>query len=536
MSVNGKYQLFSPLSPEEYAALEADIKKRGVQIPVEKDEEGNTLDGHHRQEIADRLGIACPEVTRHFASEAEKREHVLKINLARRHLDPLRWGLAFALLLEERGIERGRGKVNQHTVASATVAEAASELGVPERTARHRLALADAYQALPESLRTEVDAGSKNVFQARREADRKRRQAEAPLPAVASNDPRWSVEEADCLEWFAARPVDFVDGVFFSPPFEDARLYLEGGVDLGIARGTDKWVAWMVEVYRAALRCCTGLVAGIVAGRTRNYSWSAAPALLMAALVRAGITLRNPLIYRRHGTPGSGGPDWLRSDYEWIVCATRGGPLPWSDNTALGHPPRRTGQTRFGNKPSRATGKCGEAGEHRTYFNGNGYGSSTERKNRGSHRAQRDAGCVVQPPVRVNPGNVVGYATCGHKNGDTVSDCRYVVPEMVNPGNVVDPGDVIDCGSVGGGKMGDDLCHDNEAPFPEALAEFLIRSFCPPGGIVCDPFSGSGTTAAVALKLGRRFAGCDLRKSQVELTKQRIARVLQSEDDAAPTW
>jgi hypothetical protein len=410
-------------------------------------------------------------------------------------------------------------------------------LGISKKESSDSQALAAIKESDP-GLHAEVRSGGKTILQARIEEKRnrkKRQQAEAPPLVLASNDPRWSVDQADCLDWFAARPADPFHLTFGSPPFQDARLYLEGGDDLGIARGTDEWVAWMVKVYQEALRCCTGLVAFVVAGRTRNYSWSAAPALLMAALVRAGITLRNPPIYRRQGTPGSGGPDWLRSDYEWIVCATRGGPLPWSDNTALGHPPRRTGPTRFGNKPSRATGKCGEAGERRTYFNGNGYGSTQERKNRGSHRAQRDAGCVVQPPVRVNPGNVVGYATCGHKNGDTVSDCRYVAPEMVNPGNIIGPGDVIDCGSVGGGKMGDDLCHDNEAPFPEALAEFFIRSFCPPGGIVCDCFSGSGTTAAVALKLGRRFAGCDLRKSQVELTKQRIARVQQSEADAAPT-
>src|SRR6516164_4127603 len=99
-----KYQLLDPLRPEEYAALEADILKRGVLIPVEKDENGDLLDGHNRQEIADRHGIPCPSITRMFATEQEKREHVIKINLARRHVDAIRWGRTFALLLEERGI------------------------------------------------------------------------------------------------------------------------------------------------------------------------------------------------------------------------------------------------------------------------------------------------------------------------------------------------------------------------------------------------------------------------------------------------
>jgi DNA modification methylase len=77
---------------------------------------------------------------------------------------------------------------------------------------------------------------------------------------------------------------------------------------------------------------------------------------------------------------------------------------------------------------------------------------------------------------------------------------------------------------VGGGVMGS-RCHENEAPFPEKLAEWFIRSFCPPEGIILDPFAGSGTTAAVAKQFGRRFVASDLRWSQCELTKRRISEV-----------
>jgi len=72
-----KYQLLGKLRPEEYVALEADIRERGVQVPVEVDEEGNVLDGHHRVEIAKRLGKPYETLVRRFATEREKREHVL---------------------------------------------------------------------------------------------------------------------------------------------------------------------------------------------------------------------------------------------------------------------------------------------------------------------------------------------------------------------------------------------------------------------------------------------------------------------------
>src|SRR5262249_42384430 len=104
-----QYQLMPKLREEEYKALEADISKRGVLVAVEKDDAGCILDGHNRAEIAERLGKDYPVIVRTFASEQEKREHVLKINLARRHLDPLRWGQIFKMLLEERGVQTGQG-------------------------------------------------------------------------------------------------------------------------------------------------------------------------------------------------------------------------------------------------------------------------------------------------------------------------------------------------------------------------------------------------------------------------------------------
>jgi DNA modification methylase len=48
------------------------------------------------------------------------------------------------------------------------------------------------------------------------------------------------------------------------------------------------------------------------------------------------------------------------------------------------------------------------------------------------------------------------------------------------------------------------------ATFPEALVEPCILAGCPVGGLVCDPFVGSGTVGAVAERLGRRWVGTDL--------------------------
>lgn len=77
-----------PLSADERAALKADIASRGVQVPVEYDEMGNILDGHHRTELCHELGIThWPRLVRHGLSEEEKRRHARRLNLDRRHLN-----------------------------------------------------------------------------------------------------------------------------------------------------------------------------------------------------------------------------------------------------------------------------------------------------------------------------------------------------------------------------------------------------------------------------------------------------------------
>lgn len=267
----------------------------------------------------------------------------------------------------------------------------------------------------------------------------------------------------DCLEVMRAMEPGSVDLVFGSPPYEAARAYGELQFNL---RG-QAWVDWMVEVFRASLQVCNGLVAMVLEGQTRNYRWTATPSLLMADLHRAGINLRKPPIYQRIGIPGSGGPDWLRNDYEFIICATNGGRLPWSENTAMGHAPKFPA----GGAPSHQTR------DGRVY----------------SPRLQRE----------------------GHE--------RRV--RTYKPAAISNPGNVVNCGAVGGGSLGDKRAHENEAPFPEKLAEFFIRSFCPPGGTVLDPFSGSGTTPKVAVVCGRNGIGVDVRESQVELSKRRTAQV-----------
>lgn len=60
------------------------------------------------------------------------------------------------------------------------------------------------------------------------------------------------------------------------------------------------------------------------------------------------------------------------------------------------------------------------------------------------------------------------------------------------------------------------------ATYPEKLIIPCILAGCPEGGVVLDPFMGSGTTGIVARKLNRKFVGCELNLEYQKMAERRI--------------
>ena len=65
---------------------------------------------------------------------------------------------------------------------------------------------------------------------------------------------------------------------------------------------------------------------------------------------------------------------------------------------------------------------------------------------------------------------------------------------------------------------------------PEALLDRIIRTASNPGDIVFDCFMGSGTTQAVAMKLGRKFIGADINLGSIQTTTKRLINVAKELD------
>jgi len=80
------------------------------------------------------------------------------------------------------------------------------------------------------------------------------------------------------------------------------------------------------------------------------------------------------------------------------------------------------------------------------------------------------------------------------------------------------------------GMMNKDNITSHPAIFPDQLAADHIYSWSNEGDIVLDPMCGSGTTCTAAIKLGRRFFGCDISQEYCDIANERIRAELAQPD------
>ena len=69
--------------------------------------------------------------------------------------------------------------------------------------------------------------------------------------------------------------------------------------------------------------------------------------------------------------------------------------------------------------------------------------------------------------------------------------------------------------------------------FDPVLCELAYRWFCPPGGLILDPFAGGSVRGIVASILGRRYVGIDLSARQIAANRTQAAAIC---TDPAPIW
>ena len=129
--------------------------------------------------------------------------------------------------------------------------------------------------------------------------------------------------------------------------------------------------------------------------------------------------------------------------------------------------------------------------------------------------AMESAGLTLQTMIvwdKGSPGTGVGFRA----THELVAHLRKAGPPHFH---AADGSNVIRVGRVHGPSK----VHPTEKPVP--LMESLIRIVSPRGGLVVDPFCGSGSTGVAALRLGRRFIGVERDPRYIAIAEERLAGV-----------
>lgn len=309
----------------------------------------------------------------------------------------------------------------------------------------------------------------------------------------------YSVITGDCLTTLKNMPDETINCCVTSPPYFGLRDYGHDG-QIGLEESPEKFVEKMIEVFREVKRVLTddgtlwlnigdtyngyngnrgrgpGLNknnhsampslptgSGLTTSSVKNKELIGIPWRLALALQSDGWYLRQDIIWHKPNPMPESVRDRCTKAHEYIFLLTKS-PRYYFDSDAIREPVKST----KGNAKSFRGGG--------SYTGGNSFNNHSE-KDRETHGNQ--------------------------PNQDGKRNKRSVWTISTKP--------------YKGAHF---------ATFPPDLIEPCILSGCPSGGIVLDPFGGSGTTAGVAVKNGRNAILCELNPDYVQLIDKRVKSIV----------
>jgi DNA modification methylase len=332
------------------------------------------------------------------------------------------------------------------------------------------------------------------------------------------------VHVGDCRELMRRMAVDGVrvDTVVTSPPYYGLRDYQVDG-QIGLEASIDAWVASLVEVFSCARDLLTdtgtlwlnlgdsycssggsghqgkhGYRAGrantqknllgntAAAARLKPKDLMGQPWRVAFALQAAGWYLRRDIIWHKPNPMPESARDRPTTAHEYVFMLSKAERYHY-DPDAIAEPVT-------GGAHSRGSGVNPKAGPRIAGW----------AEGAGSHSAKDHAKARQDIKTGAKFGRGAGWRS---KQNESFSAA------------VVDLVDTRNARSVWTIPT-EATSFAHFACFPRALPRRCILAGCPPGGIVLDPFMGSGTTAQVARQLGRRFIGCELNPEYAAMLEQ----------------
>lgn len=311
--------------------------------------------------------------------------------------------------------------------------------------------------------------------------------------------------EGDCLEVLGELEPESVDAIVTDPPYGigfqnehwDSRYLQEAAARTGRDRLTpneafEVWARIWAEGCRRVLKP-GGFLAAFGSPRTFHR--------LACGIEDAGLEIRDTLMWL-YGTgmsksrhyPG-GRATTLKPAFEPIVLA-RNGLDGTTEETIARH---GTGAL--------MTESCRVEGRHpANVILGHAFDCDEEGCATGCAVAEAD-GCVGEGRARLAPSRFLYCPKASRAERD--AGCERLPKRAL---------DLFPNAGTSG-----DARNFHPTVKPLELMRWLVRLLCPPGGLVLDPTTGSGTTGAAAVLEGRRFVGIELEPAYIEIAAARIA-------------
>lgn len=316
-----------------------------------------------------------------------------------------------------------------------------------------------------------------------------------------------TILRGDALEMLKTLENESVDMCVTSPPYFGLRNYEAEG-QIGLEKTPEEYIERLVQIFREVRRVLkkdgtlwlnigdsyatrSGAQAPTNTRNQCGHTAKAVPAgykakdllgipwMLAFALRSDGWYLRQDIIWQKTNCMPESVRDRCTKSHEYMFLLSKS-PKYYFDAEAISEPIAGSSTKRYmqnfeAQKGSdRLPGKInGNTKAALPRFGGTKYGESDREENRTKN------GNIYIPTLRRNKRDVWAISTAGFKGA-------------------------------------------HFATFPEALVRPCILAGCPQGGIVLDPFFGSGTSGAVAIKEGRDYIGIEINPEYAQLAEQRI--------------
>lgn len=281
---------------------------------------------------------------------------------------------------------------------------------------------------------------------------------------------RWtdSIIEGDANDRLAQFPDDSIDCIVTSPPYYQQRDY-STAIQIGNEPTAEQYIMRLNEVFTQALRILkpTGTLWLNLGDKYDKGELLGLPWRVAFALKGAGWLLRSDIIWHKPNAVPSSVKNRPTTDHEYVFLFAKS-PNYFYDIDSIREP-----HVTFGPDSKMKGGRNHFGKAEGTPENGKNGGNSNLHKGRWDqafHPKGRNRRTVWEIPLSKYRG------------------AHFAV-------------------------------------FPERLVELCILAGCPAGGLVLDPFVGSGTTAVTAQRLGRHFVGIDSNPEYCTLAQIRVSQL-----------